>query len=169
MGQYLKVYKYQAEDVKWIKQNLLNKTKLLARIKDFQPYGAFVTLKDGVDALLPLKNISVTRLKSPDEMLKKGEEIEVLITEYNEDTGYITVSHKEFLGTWEENVAKFNVGDTVKGRIRGTTRGGVFIELMPNLVGLAEHKSGLMYGEEVDVLIKKISPENHKIKLVILD
>ena len=169
MSQDTKIREYTAEDLEWIKQCLAQRTKLTGKIKNMQQYGAFVALKEGIDALLPLKNISVSRIKSPEEVLKKGEEIDVAITEFDETTGRITVSHKEFLGTWEENVGKFSPGDTVWGTVRDTTRGGVFIELTPNLVGLAEHKSGLSYGEKVDVLIKKISPENHKIKLVILD
>lgn len=160
---------YKSEDIEWLKECLCNNTKLKGKVKSFQPYGAFISLKKGIDALLPLKYISVTRIKSPEEILKKGEEIDVCIKEFDIETGRITVSHKEFLGSWEENIKHFNVGETVKGHVRGTTRGGVFIELMPNLVGLAEHKSGLNYGEEVEVIIKKISPENHKIKLIILD
>ena len=160
---------YTTEDKEWLRQNLIQGTKLKGKVKSFQPYGAFITLKDGIDALIPLRNISITRIKSPDEILKIGEEIDVVITEYDESRNRITVSHKEFLGSWEENVQNFKAGNTYKGIVRGTTRGGVFIELMPNLVGLAEHKSGLSYGEEVEVLIKKISPDNHKIKLIILD
>ena len=160
---------YKLEDISWIKDNIKSGTKIKGKVKAIQNYGAFINIKKGIDALLPLKNISVARIKSPDEVLKVGDEIDVCIKDFDEESCRITVSHKEFLGTWEENIKKFSAGNEYTGIVRGTTRGGVFIELMPNLVGLAEHKSGLYYGERVNVLIKKISPENHKIKLVILD
>lgn len=163
------VKKYTVEQIDWIKENMKNETKISGIVKAIQPYGAFITLKKGIDALLPIKNISTIRIKTPEDILKKGDTVDVKITEYDESTERITVSHKEFLGSWEDNIKKFDVGNKYNGIVRGTTRGGVFIELMSNLVGLAEHKSGLSYGEKVEVLIKKISPENHKIKLVILD
>ncbi len=45
---------------------------------------------------------------------------------------------------------------------------GIFIELKPNLVGLAEYKDGIQYGENVSVYIKKIIPEKKKVKLLII-
>ena len=164
-----KLSKKEIENREWAYQNLKTGMKIRGKVKNIQPYGAFITLRKGIDALLPIKNLSVSRIKSPSERLKIGEEIQVIIQEYDKDTGRIIVSYKELLGTWEENIKGFEKGKTTTGIVRGTTRGGVFVELMPNLVGLAEHKSGLSYGEKVEVYIKKISPENHKIKIVILD
>lgn len=59
----------------------------------------------------------------------------------------------------------------MKGIIRDTTKDkdGIFIELKPNLVGLAEYKDGMNYGQNVNVFIKKIIPEKKKIKLNILE
>lgn len=159
----------QEENKKWARENLKEGMKLKGRVKNIQPYGAFVTIKKGVDGLLPLRNISNSRIKSPSEILKKNDVIDVSIEKYNKNTGKIIFSHKEFLGTWEENVNNFQVGQETEGIVRNRISGGIFIELMPNLVGLAEHRSDLEYGEKVKVRIKKISPDNHKIKLVILD
>lgn len=143
--------------------------KITGKVKNIQPYGAFITISKGVDGLLPIKNMSVARIRTPEERVKKGDTVEVMIQDIDKNTGRITLSRKELLGTWEENIQHFKQGETTTGIVRNTTRGGIFIELMPNLVGLAEHKSGLAYGEKVKVYIRKISPENHKIKLVILD
>ena len=57
----------------------------------------------------------------------------------------------------------------VKGIIRNTeaNKNGIFIELKPNLVGMAEYQEGIEYGKQVDVFIKKIIPEKKKIKLII--
>ena len=80
------------------------------------------------------------------------------------------MSYKETLGTWEENVKKFNSGDKVKGIVRETekNKNGIFIELTPNLVGMAEYEEGLQYGQNVDVYIKKIDNDKKKVKLVII-
>ena len=47
-------------------------------------------------------------------------------------------------------------------------KNGIFAELRPNLVGLAEYKEGIEYGENVEVYIKKIIPEKKKVKLIII-
>ncbi len=75
------------------------------------------------------------------------------------------LSHKELLGTWTENAAQFQEGETVTGIVRGIKSYGVFIELAPNLTGLAEPDERLQEGDRVSVLIKSILPEKHKIKL----
>ena len=75
----------------------------------------------------------------------------------------ISLSHKELLGTWEENAAFFNAGDTVEGIVRGIEPYGVFVELTPNLSGLSEPRDGLREGERVCVYIKSIIPEKMKI------
>ena len=77
---------------------------------------------------------------------------------------------KETLGTWEENAKMFTPGTKTKGIVRETekNRNGIFIELTPNLVGMAEYEEGLEYGKTVDVYIKKIDNERKKIKLVII-
>ena len=76
---------------------------------------------------------------------------------------------KELLGTWEENAALFSAGETVPGIIRSIETYGIFVELTPNLTGLAELKEGVSVNENAAVYIKSIIPERMKIKLVILD
>ena len=79
------------------------------------------------------------------------------------------------LGTWEENAAQFAAGQTVAGIIRSVEHYGVFIELTPNLAGLAEireenrAKIDLTVGYGATVYIKSIIPERMKIKLVLID
>lgn len=81
----------------------------------------------------------------------------------------ISFTTKELLGTWEDNIKKFKQGTVVRGIARETekSKNGIFIELTPNLVGLAEYKDNIEYGQNVDVYIKKIIPEKKKIKLLI--
>jgi small subunit ribosomal protein S1 len=74
-------------------------------------------------------------------------------------------------GTWEENIEEFTEGMTVKGIARETekSKNGIFVELKPNLIGMAEYKENIEYGQNVDVYIKKIIPEKRKVKLIIID
>lgn len=85
------------------------------------------------------------------------------------DGGRISLSHKELLGTWEENASKFTPGETVAGIVRSVESYGAFVELCPNLAGLAESKEGVKVGEQASVFIKSIIPERMKIKLIIID
>lgn len=82
----------------------------------------------------------------------------------------VILTYKELLGTWEENIKEYQEGKTVTGIVRNTekSKNGIFIELKPNLVGLAEYIENVEYGKQVDVYIKKIIPEKKKVKLVIV-
>lgn len=86
-----------------------------------------------------------------------------------EDTGRLHLTHKELLGTWEQNAALFAPGQTVPGIIRSVESYGVFVELTPNLTGLAEWQEGLCVGETAVVYIKSMQKERMKIKLLIAD
>lgn len=140
------------------------------KVKNIQPYGAFIELQKGIVGLLHIEDISVCRLKTPADVMKVGDIIVTIVKSYDKDTGRITLNYKDLLGTWEENVKDLEEKTVVKGIVRNREKFGVFIELKPNLVGLAEDKKqNVSYGDEVNVYIKKISLETKKIKLVILD
>ena len=138
------------------------------RVRSMQPYGVFVEILEGVTGLLHIEDISVARTRHPSERFNIGEKIKVVIKDFDRDTGKIVLSHKELLGTWEENASLFEKGTEVWGIAREREKNGIFVELKPNLVGLAEHKSGVEYGQKVLVYIKKIVPEKQRIKLVIV-
>ena len=76
---------------------------------------------------------------------------------------------KELLGTWQENAEQFSQGETVSGIVRSVETYGIFIELAPNLAGLAESKAGVKVGEKASVYIKSILPDKMKVKLIIID
>jgi len=140
------------------------------RVRSIRPYGAFIELQRGIVGLLHIEDISVCRIKSPADMLKVGDIIVTKVKSYDKDTGKISLNYKDLLGTWEENVKEFEEKTVVKGIVRNREKFGIFIELKPNLVGLAEDKKlSVSYGDVVNVYIKKILPETKKIKLVILD
>jgi small subunit ribosomal protein S1 len=83
--------------------------------------------------------------------------------------GRITLTHKELLGTWRQNADLFAVGETVPGIVRSVESYGVFVELTPNLAGLAEYDGKYTAGSECAVFIKNMIPQRMKIKLIIVD
>ena len=139
-------------------------------VTGIQPYGAFVRMENGTDGLVYIEDLSVARIKSPEERVKVGQKIKCMVKYIDEKTGKINLSYKSCLGTWEENVSNFKEGMTVKGIVRDTekNKNGVFIELTPNLVGMTEYTEDLKYGQTIDVCIKKIIPDKKKVKLTIV-
>ena len=140
------------------------------RVKSIQPYGAFIELEDGTVGLLHIENISVARIKNPSERFEIGQNVKVMVKSIDESSNRITLTHKELLGTWKDNVKFYKEGDIVRGIVRETdkNKSGIFIELRPNLVGMIEYSPNIEYGEDIIVNIKRIIPEKEKIKLVIV-
>ena len=147
-----------------------------ARVTHLESFGAFLDIGCGVTSLLSVDCISVSRISHPRNRLSVGELITVAVKSNDPESGRIYVTLRELLGTWAENAACFEVGQTVTGIIRSVEHYGVFIELTPNLAGLSEvrseeHAAALrqLIGKSASVYIKSIVPERMKIKLVIID
>lgn len=139
-----------------------------ARVTHLESFGAFCDIGCGNVALLPIDAISVSRISHPTDRFKNGDELKVIIKSVD-NSGRITLSHKELLGTWQENAHKLEQGQTVSGVVRSVESYGIFIELAPNLAGLAELKEGVRVGQTAVVYIKSIIPEKMKVKLIIID
>lgn len=139
-----------------------------ARITHLENFGAFCDIGCGINALLPIDNISVSRIPHPNVRFNVGEDIKTVVRSFD-DMGRITLSHKELLGTWEENAEIFAPGETVSGVIRSIESYGIFVELTPNLSGLAEYTPDVYEGQQASVYIKSIIPEKMKFKLIIVD
>ena len=154
------------------KKRMLNRSHigdvLDARVTHLESFGAFCDIGCGIIALLPIDAISVSRISHPRDRFKPGDDIRVILKDIATD-GKITLSHKELLGTWEENATAFAPGQTVSGVIRSIEEYGVFVELAPNLAGLAEPRNDVFIGQQASVYIKSILPEKMKIKLIIID
>lgn len=160
----------QEDALNWVKKDLKIGDKVTGIVKNIKPYGAFIEIGGGIVGLIHIEDLSIARIKSPSERLEIGQKIDVVVKSIDKDTGKVILSYKELLGTWEENIKEFSTGMKTKGIIRETERNknGIFIELKPNLVGMAEFKDGLEYGQEVEVYIKKIDSEKKKVKLLIV-
>ena len=144
-----------------------------ARVTHLENFGAFVDVGCGIPSLLSVDAISVSRISHPRDRLSCGMSVKCAVRSFDEKLGRVMVSMRELLGSWEENAAFFEVGQTVAGTVRSIEDYGVFVELSPNLAGLAELRDSfcksLKAGDTVAVYIKSIIPDKMKIKLVIVD
>lgn len=139
-----------------------------ARITHTEGFGAFADIGAGIVALMPIDAISVSRIPHPNARFNVGDDIKAVVKDIAQD-GKITLSHKELLGTWEQNAENFRAGETVPGIVRSVEKYGIFVELAPNLAGLAEPAPDVRAGQNATVYIKSLIPERMKVKLIVVD
>ena len=148
----------------------------VVRIADF---GGFIDI-NGVDGLLPISEISWQRIKHPSDVLTLGQKIEVKVLKIDEDLKRISLSLKRIGDNpWEEIEDKFEEGQVITGTVNKVTSFGAFINIFPGveaLLPVAEMKDSnanpfdiYKNGEEVKVLIKKFTPQEHRIALSVKD
>ena len=147
------------------------------QVKNITDYGAFVDL-DGLDGLLHITDMSWGRIQHPSEMLKQGEEIEVVIIEIDRDRERVSLGLKQLHpNPWEEIDDKYPLGAKVTGRVVNLVPYGVFIELEEGVEGLV-HVTELSWtkritkpgdvmkiGEEVSAVVLGIQKDEQKISL----
>lgn len=138
-----------------------------ARVTHLEQFGAFVDIGCGLPSLIPIDSMSVSRISHPADRFTVGQFIKAAVKGINGSRIWLT--HKELLGTWDENAARFSCGETVSGIVRSVEEYGIFVELAPNLAGLAEPKAGVRAGQYAGVYIKALIPEKMKVKLIIVD
>ena len=114
-----------------------------ARITHLESFGAFADIGCGIVGLISIENISVSRISHPRDRFVRDQAVKVVVKEIDREKKRFVLSHKELLGTWEENVSQFEAGQTVGGIIRSIENYGIFVELAPNLAGLAEIRADL--------------------------
>lgn len=147
-----------------------------ARVTHLEPFGAFLDIGCGIVSLLTVDTISVSRISHPRDRLWVGMDLTVAVKSIDPVSGRIYTTLRELLGTWQENAAHFSIGQTVTGILRSVEPYGIFVELAPNLAGLAEPRNEkfasdlrAQIGRGAAVYIKSILPERMKIKLVLID
>ena len=138
-----------------------------AAVTHIEQFGCFVDIGCGISSMIPIDAISVSRISHPSDRFTVGDKVKAIFKGYDGEKFYL--SHKELLGTWEENADRFRAGETVRGIVRSIEPYGIFIELAPNLAGLAEPRADVFAGETASVYVKSINPEKMKIKLIIVD
>lgn len=142
---------------------------LTCRVTRLEPFGAFLDIGCGIVAMLPIEHISVSRISHPKERFREGQKILAVVWAIDRQQRRVTMTHRELLGTWMENASRFTSGETVRGIVRSVKEYGSFIELTPNLSGLADAKEGLLPGDRASVFIKSIRPERMKVKLQVIE
>ena len=150
-------------------ENLEPGAVLTCRVVRLESYGAFLDIGCGIIAILPIELISISRIQHSGVRLREGEKILAAVRSFDRKNRRITMTLRELLGTWMENASQFTPGETVQGTVRSVKEYGSFIELAPNLSGLADTREELVPGDRVSVYIKSIRPERMKTKLQVIE
>jgi small subunit ribosomal protein S1 len=153
-------------------------TRVHGRVRNLTDFGAFIEIEDGVDGLVHVSDISWSRrIKHPSEVLKKGQEIDAIITSIDAENRRLSLSIKDLEpNAWDRFITEHHPGDVVRGKIARFANFGAFVELDDNLEGLC-HISELseervekpedvvQLGQEMDFKILRIDAESKKIGL----
>lgn len=140
-----------------------------ARVQNVTDFGVFCDIGCGFSSLMRIDRCCISRLSNAGELFYPGQPVCAAILGVDDREGLIHLTGRELLGTWEENAEMFRQGQTVTGTVRSIMPYGIFVELTPNLSGLAESVPGIREGDSVSVFLRAILPEKHKIKLNILE
>ena len=163
------------------RRSLLEKVKpgdkRRGQVKNITDYGAFVDL-DGLDGLLHITDMSWGRIQHPSEMVKQGEEIDVIIIEIDRERERVSLGLKQLADNpWEKIEERYPVGATVSGKVVNLVPYGAFIEIEEGVEGLVHvtelswtkriTKPGevLRIGEEIQAVVLGIQKEEQKISL----
>ena len=146
-------------------------------VKNITDFGAFVDL-DGLDGLLHITDMSWGRIKHPSEMLKVGQEIDVVILDVDMDRERVSLGLKQSTpNPWDNIGSNFPVGSRLRGKVVNLVPYGAFVEIEPGIEGLvhvsefswtkrvARASDVLNVGDEVDVVVLSIDAANQKIAL----
>lgn len=146
-------------------------------VKNITDFGAFIDL-DGMDGLLHITDMSWGRISHPSEMLKQGEEVQVMIIEVNREKERVSLGLKQTTkNPWDEIDRKFPVGAKVRGKVVNLVPYGAFVEIEPGVEGLVhitemswtkrinKPSELLKVGQELDAVVLGIQKDEQKISL----
>lgn len=153
-------------------------SRVHGRVRNLTDFGAFIEIEDGVDGLVHVSDISWSRrIKHPGEVLKKGQQVDAVITGMDADNRRMSLSIKDLEpNAWDNFVVSHKPGDVVKGKVARFASFGAFVELGDNLEGLchiselsddrvAKPEDVAQLGQEMEFRILRIDSENKKIGL----
>ena len=147
-------------------------------VKSLTSYGAFVDI-GGVDGMVHVSELSWNRIKTPADVVKVGDEIDVYVISFDPEKHKISLGYKTAeMNPWNQFMTKYNVGDVVDAKIVKLMTFGAFAEILPGVDGLihisqiADRRIGkpedvLSEGQEVKVKITDVDAENKRISLSI--
>ena len=147
-------------------------------VKSLTSFGAFVDI-GGVDGMVHVSELSWNRIKTPAEVVKVGDEIDVYVISFDAENRKISLGYKTAeMNPWNQFMTKYAVGDVVDAKIVKLMTFGAFAEILPGVDGLihisqiADKRIGkpedvLSEGQEVQVKITDVDAENKRISLSI--
>jgi len=151
--------------------------KIKGKIKSLTNFGAFVDL-GGIEGLLHISDMSWGKINHPTEIFEAGQDIEVVILDFDEREEKISLGYKQLIpDPWQSIETRYFTGQKITGKVVSLTDFGAFVELEPGVEGLV-HVSDLTWsrklvhpkkilsaGEEVTVTILDLNPETKRISL----
>ena len=153
-------------------------TRLSGVVKNLTKFGAFVEIEPGIDGLVHTSDFSWTeRNVVPSQILKKGDEVDVIVLEINSSEQRISLSIKHNVpDPWEEVTARYKRGSTVQGQVVNLTDFGAFVKLEEGVEGLihiselADYRVNrpnevVSVGDQLDLKVIEINPDKHRIGL----
>ena len=154
---------------------------LTGKVTRIEGFGAFVDVGNGLEGLVHVSNMSRTRVEDPNELLKKGQEVQVKVLEIKDGGKRIGLGMKQLEpDPWDEAEGRLQVDSVVTGKVTRLMDFGAFLELEPGLEGLL-HVSRMgrervrrpgdlvKVGDELSVRIESIDPGARRISLTRLD
>ncbi len=179
LSQRLAVAEQRSQVVDDILSNLAEEQIVKGNVVRITDFGAFVDI-NGIDGLLPISEISWQRIKHPSDVLALGDEIEVKIIKIDNELKRISLSLKRMTeNPWQQIEGQFEEGQTVKGTVNKVATFGAFVNIFPGveaLLPIAEMEGEnpnpfniYKAGDEIEVLIKKFTPQEHRIALSVKD
>lgn len=146
-------------------------------VKNITDFGAFIDL-NGIDGLLHITDMSWGRIGHPSEMLKVGQDIDVVVLDINREKERVSLGLKQKMANpWDNIETKYPIGARVKGRVVNLVPYGAFVELEPGVEGLvhvtelswtkriAKPSDVLKQDQEIEAVVLGINREEQKISL----
>src|ERR1700728_2555332 len=146
-------------------------------VKNITDFGAFIDL-NGLDGLLHITDMSWGRLAHPSEILKVGQELDVVVLDVNKEKERVSLGLKQKMtNPWDNIEAKYPVGQKVKGKVVSLVPYGAFVQLEPGVEGLihvtelswtkrvAKPSDVLKQDQEIEAVVLGINREEQKISL----
>ena len=155
-----------------------NGKKYHGTVKSLTSYGAFVDI-GGVDGMVHVSELSWNRIKTPADVVKVGDEIDVYVISFDPEKHKISLGYKTAeMNPWNQFMTKYQVGDVVDAKIVKLMTFGAFAEILPGVDGLihisqiadrriAKPEDALTEGQDVQVKITDVDAENKRISLSI--
>ena len=154
--------------------------RVRGKVRNLTTYGAFIELEEGIDGMVHVSDMSWTRkINHPSEMLKKGDEVDVLVLDVDSSQQRISLGMKQTeVDPWEQIDQFFKIGDIVTGKVSKVTAYGAFVELQNDIDGLVhisqisedrveKVKDALEEEQEVSARVIKIDRDERRIGLSI--